>query len=329
MRYILSPSTDPTFNLALEQYVFDALPRDTGYFMLWQNRNAIIVGKHQNTDQEVNATFVAQHGIQVVRRLSGGGAVYHDLGNLNFTYIVDATPGRGLDLALFCQPVVQALNQMGVQAQVSGRNDITVDGKKFSGNAQYARQGRVMHHGTILFDSDLSVVSRALTPSAEKLSSKGVASVESRVTNLRPYLGKDVSLGDFQNQLLHAMFQGVEMTPYLLTPQDMDAIIALRQGRYITWDWNYGTSPAGSLEKSHRLEGCGLVQATLDLEGGRIASLAIHGDWFGADDLTPLTQRLLGLPLTYDALAPALAEVEVSDWITGLSNQDFIDLLVG
>ena len=174
MTFIEVKTTDPDFNLALEQYVFDQMPRNRGYFMLWQNDNAIIVGRHQNTLAEINEAFVREHGIRVVRRLSGGGAVYHDMGNLNFTYIVDASGGARLDLKLFCQPVADALGALGVQAEVNGRNDITIGGQKFSGNAQYVREGRVMHHGTILFDSDLSVVGQALKVDREKIAAKGV-----------------------------------------------------------------------------------------------------------------------------------------------------------
>ena len=157
-------STDPDFNLALEQYVFDTLPRDRNYFMLWRNDNAVIVGRHQNTLAEVNEPYIKEHGIRVVRRLSGGGAVYHDLGNLNFTYIQDSASGIQLDLAMFCRPLAQAISALGAAAEVNGRNDITIDGKKFSGNAQYVKDGRVMHHGTIMFDSDLSRAGLALTP---------------------------------------------------------------------------------------------------------------------------------------------------------------------
>ena len=167
--YIDVKSTDPAFNLALEQYVFDTLPRDRNWFLLWRNRNAIVIGRHQNTLAEINEAAVREHNVTVVRRLSGGGAVYHDLGNLNFTFIQDASQRGQLDMGLFCRPVAQALQTMGVDAQVNGRNDITIDGQKFSGNSQYVREGRVMHHGTILYDSDLDMVSQVLRADPEKI----------------------------------------------------------------------------------------------------------------------------------------------------------------
>ena len=202
LSYLDLMTTDPSYNLAMEQYVFDCLPRDRMYFMLWQNDNAIIVGKYQNTIAEINEEAVRERGIRVVRRLSGGGAVYHDMGNLNFTFITDVGESNALNLKLFCEPVVRTLATLGVKAEVNGRNDITIDGKKFSGNSQYIRQGRVMHHGTIMFDSDLSVVSEALRVDPTKIQTKGIRSVRSRVTNVAEHLPEKVTLPEFRRILL-------------------------------------------------------------------------------------------------------------------------------
>ena len=172
LSYLDLMTTDPSYNLAMEQYVFDCLPRDRMYFMLWQNDNAIIVGKYQNTIAEINEEAVRERGIRVVRRLSGGGAVYHDMGNLNFTFITDVGESNALDLKLFCEPVVRTLATLGVKAEVNGRNDITIDGKKFSGNSQYIRQGRVMHHGTIIFPYSLLLCGIHNTKKFSNLSKK-------------------------------------------------------------------------------------------------------------------------------------------------------------
>ena len=185
MYYLESTKTDPSWNLALEQYVFDVLD---GCFMLWQNDNTIVVGKHQNTLEEINTDYVKEHGVTVVRRLSGGGAVYHDLGNLNFTFVAENRFGSEFDFSTFCRPVVDALRSLGVPAEINGRNDMTIEGRKFSGNAQYMKKGRIMHHGTLMYDSDLEAVSRALNVKPDKIESKGLKSVRSRVTNIRPYV---------------------------------------------------------------------------------------------------------------------------------------------
>ena len=228
MNYLNLKTTDPAFNLAVEEYVFDYLPKDRMYVMLWQNDNAIIIGKHQNTLAEINEAFVQARGIRVVRRLSGGGAVYHDLGNLNYTLIADAE-GSDLDLGLFCRPVIRALQKLGVDAQLNGRNDMTIAGQKFSGNAQYRKNGRVMHHGTILFDSDMSVLAGALQVDEEKIRAKGVKSVRSRVTNVRPCLREDMSLQAFRQVLLESILEEYPGDPWHFSPEEIREIEKFRE----------------------------------------------------------------------------------------------------
>ena len=236
LSYLDLMTTDPSYNLAMEQYVFDCLPRDRMYFMLWQNGNAIIVGKYQNTISEINEEAVRERGIRVVRRLSGGGAVYHDMGNLNFTFITDADGSGTLDMKLFCEPVVRTLAALGVKAEVNGRNDITIDGKKFSGNSQYLRQGRVMHHGTLMFDSDLSVVGEALRVDPTKIQTKGIRSVRSRVTNVAEHLPERVTLPEFRRILLENILRENPGEEYPLTPDDLAAVEKLRDNeKFRAW----------------------------------------------------------------------------------------------
>ncbi len=320
-------STDPARNLASEEVVFEQLSRDHAWAILWQNENAVIVGKYQNTAAEVNLPWAEAHGVKIVRRLSGGGAVYHDLGNLNFTVIKNADPDGKVDLKLFCEPVVAALARFGVKAEISGRNDITVDGKKFSGNAQYIRQGRVMHHGTILFDSDLAKVQKVLTVRAEKIAGKGVDSVRSRVTNLRPYLPESVSLSDFRQALLNELTQGLKAEPYRFSPEEEAAVDELVKTRYGTWEWNYGASPAASLLKRERFEGCGSIEALMRLKKGRISALEFRGDFFSTEDPDGLAAQLIGLPPEKAAIEQALAETDVSRYFTGLSARQLTGLL--
>lgn len=325
--YIEVASTDATFNLALEEYVFEHMSRDREYLLLWQNSNAIIVGRHQNTMAEINTDFVRSRNIQVVRRLSGGGAVYHDLGNLNYSFIVDAKQGQQVDLRRFCEPVAKALRDMGADAEVSGRNDILVDGQKISGNAQYVRQGRVMHHGTILFDSDLSVLGQALQVDPAKIQAKGVKSVRSRVTSVRRYLSSDLTLTQFREKLVEALLKDMSFTRYELTSQDIAAVETLCRQRYATWEWNYGSSPACSMIRKRRIEGCGTVEAHILLDGGCIRKMKICGDFFCTLEPEDLAEKLVGCRLDEKQCLEALRSCAVSDYITGLSNTDFVRLI--
>lgn len=328
MYYIESPSTDPHFNLALEQFVFDRLDRAHGYFMLWQNDNAIIVGKHQNTVGEVDAAYVREHGIRVVRRLSGGGAVYHDLGNINFTFIVDNGETASFDFSTFCRPIVKALERFGVHAEINGRNDITIEGKKFSGNSQYSKQGRTMHHGTILYDSDLEVVGKALFVSRDKLESKGVESVRSRVTNVRTYVAGDVSTERFFATLRDFMFEEYALTPYVLTPEQLAEVEALRRDRYDRWDWNYGASPDYQVRKERRVEGVGKLEIRLDVQGGVIRDAAFYGDYFGNGNAEDLAHLLTGCKVEESALRSALEGTDLDPYISHMDMETFLQILL-
>ncbi len=326
--YIAVSTTDPAFNLALEEYVFEKMSRDREYFLTWRNDNAIIVGRHQNTAAEINEAFVKEKNIKVVRRLSGGGAVYHDLGNLNFTFIVDAQPGQKVDLRKFCQPIADTLCALGANASVDGRNDILIDGMKVSGNAQYVRQGRVMHHGTILFDSDMTVLSQALRPDPAKARAKGVKSVRSRVTNARPHLSRDMTLEEFREALSRSlMTDGFER--YELTQQDISAIEKIRAERYATREWNYGFCEDGVLIRKKRVEGCGTVEAHISIKDDRIRRIDFHGDFFSTLPPEELAGLLIGLPLTEPALRTVLEGHRAGDYMTGLENNDLIDLICG
>ena len=328
MNYLNLKTTDPAFNLAVEEYVFDYLPKDRMYVMLWQNDNAIIIGKNQNTLAEINESYVKQQGIRVVRRLSGGGAVYHDMGNLNFTVIADAQ-GENLDFGRFCALVVKTLQRLGVKAEINGRNDMTIDGKKFSGNAQYLRQGRVMHHGTILFDSNASVLANALKVDEAKIQAKGVKSVRSRVTNVRPCLPVDMTLPQFRQVLLDTILEDEPGEEYILTDKDLEVVEKLKKDRYDTWEWNYGHSPECTLHKKARVEGCGTVEAFITLREGKISQIVFKGDFFGVSDPEQLANLLIGCRPDRASLEERLSQTEVSRYFMGLTAPQLLDILGG
>lgn len=328
LNYLNLTTTDPAWNLAVEEYVFDRLPKDRMYVMLWQNDHAIIIGKHQNTLAEINESYVKEQGIRVVRRLSGGGAVYHDMGNLNFTIIADAN-SDGLDFGRFCDIVIRALDRVGVQAERNGRNDMTIGGKKFSGNAQYVRQSRVMHHGTILFDSNASVLANALQVDPAKIQAKGIKSVHSRVTNVRPCLPQDMTLPQFREVLLQSFLEQFPGEAYTLTEADKAAIQKIKESRYDTWDWNFGHSPACTVIKKQRVEGCGTIEAYIDLDQGRIRGISFRGDFFAAEDPAQLAQLLEGCPLEESTLIAHFKKYDISRFFMGLDAVTLVQLLTG
>ncbi|MBR7147041.1 MAG: lipoate--protein ligase [Oscillospiraceae bacterium] len=328
MEYIESKSTDPRWNLALEQYLFDETAHERSFLMLWQNDNTIVAGKNQNIAAEVNEQFVRSHGITVVRRLSGGGTVYHDLGNLNFTFIVPSGALEKINFRVFCLPIIETLASFGVTAELSGRNDLTVDGKKFSGNAQYLRDGRVMHHGTLMFSSDLTVLGRALSVEREKLHSKGVKSVVSRVANLHDYLPANVTIADFKECLLQHIAKSEPLSPYTLTDSDLAAIAAIKRERYDKWEWNYALSPAYETLCRERIEGVGLVEASVSVKDGRFAALAFTGDFFGSGEASDLASLLLGCERTREDVLARLSGIDVGHYIHNLSPAQLAAILV-
>ena len=327
MIYLEPPGTDPYFNLALEEYVFEQMDRSRAYFMLWQNSNTIVVGKYQNTAEEINQAFVDAHGIRVVRRLSGGGAVYHDTGNLNFTFIVDQDTAPGLNFKILVRPVVEALARFGVHAEFTGRNDLTIGGMKFSGNSQYAKHGRLLHHGCIMLDSNLTDVADALRVKQAKFDSKAVKSVRSRVTTINTHAPTPIAMEDFKSALRACAMAGGALEPYTLTAEDMLAVQKLRDGKYVTWAWNYGFSPPYDMRREARFP-AGLVTAHLRVKQGCIQAVRFYGDFFGSGPLEELEAAMAGLPLDAQ-LAEALAPLHVEHYMSGITAEELARLLRG
>ena len=328
MVFLESKGGDPAFNLALEQYVFDRMDRSKEYFMLWQNDNAVIIGKNQNAYAEVNAKVVEEKGVRVIRRLSGGGAVYHDMGNLNFTFIMDAKVSEGLDIKLFCEPVAALLQSLGVDAQVNGRNDITIEGKKFSGNSQYLREGRVMHHGTIMFHSDLDTVAAVLNVAGDKFQSKAAKSVKSRVTNVKPYLKEAIDLGRFKELLIDFIAKNEPMEVHEFTAGELAEVEKIKEERYATWEWNYGKSPEYAVQKERRIEGCGKIEAHMNTKDAQITEIEFFGDFFGIADNKELATLLIGKELKKDTLLAALQDIDITKYFHGITKEAFVDILL-
>ena len=327
MKYIESTSTDPYFNLALEEYVFERLPKDESYFMLWQNANTIVIGKYQNAFEEVNQKAVDERGIRVARRLSGGGAVYHDMGNLNFTFIVDRNDIEGLNFKVFVEPVVETLKGLGVDAGFSGRNDILINGMKISGNSQYVKKDRVMHHGCIMLDSDLDKVADALRVKEAKFRSKNSKSVRSRVTTINANAPRKISMDEFRNALKARILGDDSVEPYTLTDDDLKAINRLRDEKYATWSWNYGRESEFEMTREEKFD-AGLVTVNMTAKDGRIADIRFYGDFFGNGEIEDLENALRGVILD-NRLEDRLRELNLDEYMAGISPKELAELIRG
>lgn len=307
MLHIINPCNDPYWNLALEEYFLKNAPSDDDLVILWRNSPTVVIGRNQNTAVEINQPFIAANHINVVRRLSGGGAVYHDLGNLNFTFITAASAAKRNNFATFTIPIINALAEFGIAAAFTGRNDLTIAGQKFSGNAQYIYRDRLLHHGTLLFDTDLTVLAQALSGSDTKYSTRAVPSKRSRVTTIRQHLPPAIMLAEFEAALLKAIFAhaGAPYKRYQLSAADRQAIENLARSRYRDPAWNYNSLPPYNIARKQTFTG-GTVQVLLMVQDGIIQQAALYGDFFATGDINELAASLAGIPFTRDAVAPVL-----------------------
>ena len=319
---IQDKNTDPYFNLAAEEYVLKNFKDDV--FMLWRNDNAIIVGKHQNTLSEINLEYVKEKGIKVVRRISGGGAVFHDLGNLNFTFIRTGKEGNLVDFKKFTLPIIEVLQKMGVNARFEGRNDLTIEGKKFSGNAEHVWKNRTLHHGTILFSSVISDLTKALKVNPLKFKDKAVKSVRSRVTNVSEHLKEKMDVAAFSEKIMeHIMEKYEDSTLYEFTPQDIQKINALREEKFSRWEWNFGYSPKYNFEKLIKTNG-GTLEFHIDVEKGMIKDIKIFGDFFHKHDIDSVERALAGVQHDPDAIREVISTFDFDNYFKNISVGEFV-----
>lgn len=324
---------DPRVNLAIETYLLNEMQVDEPILLFYINEPSIIIGRNQNTIEEINQDYVEEKGIHVVRRLSGGGAVYHDEGNLNFSFIMPDDGNSFRDFQKLTQPIVSALNELGIAgAHLKGRNDLVIDDMKFSGNAMYATKGRMFAHGTIMFDSDISEVVNALKVRKDKIESKGIKSIRSRVTNIKPFLPQDkqtMTTEEFRQAILLKIFDAEsidEIEMYRLTDEDHQKISKISDDYYRNWDWNYGKSPAFNIQKSQRFP-IGLVEVQLDVEDGLIKQAKIYGDFFGLGEIKDVEEQLIGVRYEKAALQAALAQVDVQHYFGNITQDDLLALI--
>ena len=326
MLIIKNPSTNPYFNLAAEEYLLKQF--DDDIFTLWRNENAIIVGKHQNTLAEINVEHVEANKVNVVRRLSGGGAVFHDLGNINFTFISNAKEGADIkiDFKFFTMPIIEVLKEMGINAEFSGRNDLLIEGQKFSGNAEhiYHQKKRTLHHGTLLFASEIADLSAALKVNPLKFQDKAVKSFRSRVTNISSHLKEPLTVIEFYEMVVDYISKKYEDVQfYTYTPEDIAAIEALVESKYKTWEWNFGYSPKYAFQKMIKTEG-GNIEIYMNVEKGIIENIKFHGDFFNVKDVEELEGLLLGSRHSMAELEARLSPIEVGDYINKTTKEELL-----
>lgn len=328
MKYIVNKSNNPAYNIALEAYAFRELLSEDEIFILWINEPAIIIGKHQNTIQEINKEYIDAHGIHVARRLSGGGAVYHDLNNLNYTIISNKSEEGAFDFKTFSQPVIETLADLGVKAEFTGRNDLEINGKKFCGNAQAYYKGRMMHHGCLLFDVDMTVLGDALKVSKDKIESKGIKSVRARVTNILDELPEKITVNEFSDKILAKMKETYpDMTEYVLSEDELAKIQKSADEQFGNWDWVYGKAPEYTIERNVRYP-AGKINTFANVEKSIIKNIKIYGDFFGIKDVQDIEELLVGTRYENKDVFEKLKTIDTTQYFSGMTVEEVAKAIV-
>ena len=326
MLIIDSPSNDAWFNIASEEFLLHKYP-DEELFLLYVNAPSIIVGRFQNTLAEINLDYVTRHNIKVVRRLSGGGAVYHDLGNLNFSFHIPQSDHDFSDFSKFTQPVVDLLNKLNVPARLEGRNDLLVEGKKFSGNAKLARNGKMIQHGTILLNSEMKILGEALKVNPLKFKDKAIKSARARVTNLIEYLPDGTTVESFKQKLIGQILEENRVSGkiYQLTEVEIEEIKKLAEEKYSTWDWNFGFSPEYNFNKAIKVP-AGFIEVHLDVKKGIIQKVKIFGDFFVSKPIEELEEKFTGIKHETGAIQQILQSVDLTDYFGNVTTDEIAEV---
>lgn len=326
MRYLINKSTNPFFNLALDDYALKHINLNEDFFFLWRNEPSVIIGKNQNAVEEINQAFIDKNNIKVARRVSGGGAVYHDLGNLNFTFIINVDDPGEVNYKKYVQPVIDALKEMGVKAEASGRNDILINGLKISGNAQRMANRKLMHHGTLLYDVNIEDLVQALHVTPDKYISKGVKSVRSRVTNIKEHLPNSTDIFDFWSSLHFFLSNKGKDKEIVLSDKEIAKIEFEAMNRFATWDWIYGESPEFNFMNKKRFKG-GNLEIKADVEHGHIQFIRFVGDYLGLKDVSVIEGRLKNIRFHRTDVDHLLSDYDLRTYFGEITKEEVLSLM--
>ncbi len=323
--YVKCESTDANFNFALEKYLIEELDTSDGYFMFWRTAPTLMIGRYQNAYAEVNMDYAKAHDINIVRRITGGGTIYTDPNGWQFSFINKAHDKKEIDFHTYTKPIIDALASIDVQAVKSGRNDLLIDGKKFSGNAQYVKKNVMLHHGSLLFDTDLSELVRSLTPDDEKLISKGIKSVKSRVTNIADHMDKKISSLQFRDLMLSFLTR--DMLTYELSEQDEKRVMQIKAQVFDSWEWNFGKAPKFNITKENRFAG-GKLKVQSYVNGGCIEEIHFSGDFFAKEGLPGLEKALSGCTYEENEIKKALIASGAESFIYNITLEEILSCII-
>ena len=322
MIYIENMSHDPWFNLALEEY-FLHMNIEEDIISLWQNDRSVIIGRHQNTLEQINQKYTTDNDIKIARRMTGGGAVYHDLGNLNYTFITTVKDRENLDFRRFAQPVVDAVKLLGAELEITGRNDLTLNGRKVSGTAQAGIGNRILFHGTILFDVNERDMAEALQVDTKKLQAKGVKSVRNRVVNLKPHLASGTDIAGIKKAKISVLSDRYDVRQYIPAGNDRLCINELMAKKYASDMWIYGESKEGNFHNKCRFDG-GEVEVVMSLKEGRIEECNVYGDFLGIYGVEKIEEMLKGKLYKYETVKACLKKVRMADYFGNITAEELL-----
>mgnify|MGYP000956186103 CR=1 FL=1 len=325
MIYINNTSTNPFFNFALEYYLMNEkkLPENT-VFLFWRTEPTLMIGRYQNTIEEINEKYVKKNKINVIRRISGGGTIYTDLGGWQYSFI---TKGKAeqIDFNKYVTPIVEALNKIGVGAEFNSRNDLVINNRKFSGNAQCMISDYTLHHGSLLFNTDLGEMIKSITVDEYKIISKGIKSVKERVTNIADHLKEPMDSMKFKELMVQSVMRGSK-NEYKLTDEDIRRVNEISKNKFEMWEWNYGKSPKFNITKTGRFNG-GKMEFKLDVNGGIIERCTVYGDFFGTVDINSFCNVLMGCKYNKESIKEALEKNNMQNVFYDINYLNLIDVI--